>query len=148
MPRSVVRVVCTLRLTIATLAPTSVLTSVDLPALGAPITAMKPQRVSPAGPVGSSDICDIRAPLPYSFARQQRRGRSLLGGALARALAARGLAALDAHLGREDRRVVRALAVDLDVVGQLQALALHPLLQQRLGISRLRRRAPEPARPV
>ena len=46
MPRSVVRVVCTLRLTIATLVPTSVLTSVDLPALGAPITAMKPQRVA------------------------------------------------------------------------------------------------------
>ena len=36
--------------TIATLVPTSALTSVDLPALGAPIRATKPQRVpSPAG---------------------------------------------------------------------------------------------------
>ena len=44
MPRSSARVVCTLGVTIATLVPTSALISVDLPALGAPISAMKPQR--------------------------------------------------------------------------------------------------------
>ena len=44
MPRSGTRVVCTLCETIDTLAPTSALTSVDLPALGAPMMATKPQR--------------------------------------------------------------------------------------------------------
>ena len=37
MPRTIERVVCTLWLTIETLVPTSRLTSVDLPALGAPM---------------------------------------------------------------------------------------------------------------
>ncbi len=45
MPRTIERVVCTLWLTMETLVPTSRLTSVDLPALGAPIRATKPQRV-------------------------------------------------------------------------------------------------------
>jgi hypothetical protein len=53
MPRSGMRVVCTLWLTIETLAPTRALTSVDLPALGAPMTAMKPQRVSSPAPARS-----------------------------------------------------------------------------------------------
>src|SRR3546814_18336688 len=42
-PISRVRVVCALGLTIATFWPTSALTSVDLPALGAPTTATRPQ---------------------------------------------------------------------------------------------------------
>jgi hypothetical protein len=46
MPRIRARVVCTLRETIVTLEPTSALTSVDLPTLGAPISATKPQRVT------------------------------------------------------------------------------------------------------
>src|SRR5262245_40221410 len=49
MPRSKARVVCTLCDTIATLLPTSALISVDLPTLGAPISAMNPHRVSSAG---------------------------------------------------------------------------------------------------
>ena len=44
MPRTGMRVVCTLGLTMATLEPTSALTRVDLPALGAPMMAQKPQR--------------------------------------------------------------------------------------------------------
>ena len=46
MPRTCVRVVCTLRETIEILAPTSWFSSVDLPAFGAPISATKPQRVA------------------------------------------------------------------------------------------------------
>ena len=46
MPRISARVVCTLRETMVTLEPTSALTSVDLPTLGAPISATKPQRVA------------------------------------------------------------------------------------------------------
>ena len=42
------RVVCTLCETIVTLVPTSALISVDLPTLGAPISATKPQRVADA----------------------------------------------------------------------------------------------------
>ena len=93
MPRRGMRVVCTLRLTMATLVPTSALTSVDLPAFGAPITAMKPHRV----PVSAS-VSGIGAALPHALARQQHGGSRLLGRPLAGALAARGLAALDAHL--------------------------------------------------
>ena len=105
MPRIGMRVVCTLRLTIDTLAPTSALTSVDLPALGAPMTATKPQRVS-----GAAAACSaIRLAPPHAFAREQRGGSRLLGGALACALAARRLPARDAHLGGEARRVIGSL---------------------------------------
>ena len=46
MARMRARVVCTLWLTIDTLEPVSWLTSVDLPALGAPMMAQKPHRGS------------------------------------------------------------------------------------------------------
>ena len=45
-PRTVDRVVCALRVTIETFSPTSALIRVDLPALGAPMMATKPHRVS------------------------------------------------------------------------------------------------------
>ncbi|MNW14340.1 hypothetical protein D3C71_2125430 [compost metagenome] len=44
MPRTRVRVVCTLELTIDTLEPTIAFSKVDLPAFGAPTRATKPQR--------------------------------------------------------------------------------------------------------
>ncbi len=52
MPRMRLRVVWTLWVTIETLAPTRRLSSVDLPAFGAPTSATKPQRrrVSAAPP--------------------------------------------------------------------------------------------------
>ena len=54
MPRISARVVCTLRETMVTLEPTSALTSVDLPTLGAPISATKPQRVAAGGATSPS----------------------------------------------------------------------------------------------
>src|SRR4029450_7768601 len=54
MPRIKARVVCTLRETMVTLDPTSALTSVDLPTLGAPISATKPQRVAAGGATSPS----------------------------------------------------------------------------------------------
>src|SRR5580693_5868946 len=83
MPRISARVVCTLRETMVTLEPTSALTSVDLPTLGAPISATKPQRVATgaAAPAGSSII----AAAGDAFARNHHRGRIFLGGALAAA---------------------------------------------------------------
>ncbi len=44
MPRTRNRVVCCFGVTMLTLAPTMALTRVDFPALGAPMTATKPQR--------------------------------------------------------------------------------------------------------
>ena len=87
MPRTSARVVCTFGLTIVTLAPTSALTSVDLPALGAPIRATKPQRrrrrlrsvartrIARLAIGSSSRRLD-------AFARQHGGGGGLLGGAL------------------------------------------------------------------
>ena len=71
MPRTMARVVCTLWVTIDTLAPTSWLTSVDLPALGAPISATKPERVGTGRESGrgltvlsSSRQCPSRSQTP------------------------------------------------------------------------------------
>src|SRR5437764_9563064 len=73
IPRSNVRVVCTLCETIATLAPTSALIRVDLPTLGAPISAMKPQRVS---------VSTIEAVRLDAGAREHGGGSGLLRGTL------------------------------------------------------------------
>src|SRR3954452_10885323 len=80
MPRINALVVCTLRETMVTLEPTKALTSVDLPTLGAPISATKPQAVSPdaAGGNGSTVI----AAAADAFAFDHHGGRDLLGGAL------------------------------------------------------------------
>ena len=56
MPRIKARVVCTLCDTMVTLEPTSALSSVDLPALGAPISAIKPQLV----PLRCKAVSDIK----------------------------------------------------------------------------------------
>lgn len=75
MPRTGTRVVCTLCETIDTLVPTSALTRVDLPALGLPKMAMKPQRgVWLAG----SDMGVFR----YAFALEERACCGLFGDAL------------------------------------------------------------------
>ena len=65
MPRTMARVVCTLWVTIDTLAPTSWLTSVDFPALGAPISATKPECVAAASVAGRARLRwrSCRAPL-------------------------------------------------------------------------------------
>src|SRR4051812_36235009 len=76
MPRINARLVCTLRETIVTLEPTRALTSVDLPTLGAPISATKPQRVSGEGST-------VIAAATNAFALDHHGGRDLLGRALA-----------------------------------------------------------------
>ena len=78
MPRISARVVCTLCETIVTLEPTSALSKVDLPALGAPISATKPQRVlSIGGPVSG-----IKLVGRDTDTRQHGGGGGLFGGAL------------------------------------------------------------------
>jgi hypothetical protein len=59
MPRTMARVVCTLWLTIDTLAPTRRLTSVDLPALVAPISATKPERVAAPSAAAVSTVSSL-----------------------------------------------------------------------------------------
>src|SRR5579864_2681922 len=81
MPRIKARVVCTLRETMVTLEPTSALTRVDLPTLGAPISATKPQRVA-GGAAASGDLAVIAAAAD-AFARDHHGGGDLFGGALA-----------------------------------------------------------------
>src|SRR5450755_1828702 len=83
MPRISARVVCTLRETMVTLEPTSALTRVDLPTLGAPISATKPQAVA-AGTAASGDLSVIAAAAD-AFARDHDGGSDLLGRALAAA---------------------------------------------------------------
>src|SRR5712692_1773442 len=137
MPRTSARVVCTLWLTIETLVPTSALMSVDLPALGAPISAMKPQRV--AGAAGSAGS-PIRAVRRHALPRQHGGGGRLLGRAL-RAAAPFGRFALgkldrDAELGA----VVGARPPDFAVARGGHAARLRPFLQYGLRIAQRARR--------
>src|ERR1700736_2260593 len=146
MPRISARVVCTLRETMVTFEPTSALTSVDLPTLGAPISATKPQRVetSFAPLVTSSVIAATADPL----AREHHGGRDLLGGALAAAdTLGRGQAGQidgDAEL----RIVMRPGALDLAINRRRQPLALRPFLQHGLGVAQRPHRLAHPLGPV
>src|SRR5262245_62873615 len=91
MPRISARVVCTLRETMVTFSPTNALTSVDLPTLGAPIRATKPQRVAVAGAVSSAFI------FAADFAGEHGERRVLFRRALIAANALRRLEARQRH---------------------------------------------------
>jgi hypothetical protein len=146
MPRISARVVCTLRETIVTLEPTSALTSVDLPTLGAPISATKPQRVAVAGHLrGESSIIAAAAD---AFARDHHGGRDLFGGALAAADAFGRRQPRQIHGDAELRIVMRPGALDLAIDRRRQALALRPFLQHRLGIAQRPPRLAHPLGPV
>ena len=130
MPRISARVVCTLRETMVTLEPTSALTSVDLPTLGAPISATKPQRVR------------LRSPAVQSLLPPPTPSRSIIDGC--RDLLGGALAAADAFGRRQPRQidrdaelriVMRAGALDLAIDRRRQSLALRPFLQHGLGIA-------------
>src|SRR5690606_32288445 len=130
------RVVCTLREVIVTLAPTRALTSVDLPALGAPMMAITPQRRAPAAsasgaasPGAALGLSANLALLHHTFPLQHRGGGGLLGGPLRGPLATRGGLAPDAHLGGEARRMVGAGTLHLDIARQREPLPLRPFLE-------------------
>src|SRR5262245_39231264 len=166
MPLNKVRVVCALWDTMATLVPTSALTSVDLPTLGAPINATNPQRVC-----SSSPSAGIPSPLsrsgeetgarrgPFASAieavgfdagaRQHCGCGGLLGGALrmAKPFSGRQMRELDSDA--EFRIMVGTLALDLTVGRGRQSTRLRPFLQHGLGIAQRPRRrthafAPQP----
>src|SRR5580692_7816331 len=139
MPRTSVRVVWTLGVTMEILAPTSALAKVDLPTLGAPISATKPQRV-----VGSAGAAWASAIAPFgldALAGQHGGGGALLGGALgpAGAFGKREIGQL--HGNPEFRTVIGTGARDFAIDRRRQAARLRPFLQHRLGIAmRLRLR--------
>src|SRR5215472_16783447 len=141
MPRISARVVCTLRETMVTLEPTSALTSVDLPTLGEPIRATKPQRV---GPSASAVI----AAAGDAFALDHDAGRDLFGRALAAAdpFGRRQTRQIDRDA--ELRIVMRTGPLDLAINRRRQALALRPFLQHRLRIAQRLPRLLHPLGPV
>ena len=147
MPRISARVVCTLRETIVTLEPTSALTSVDLPTLGAPISATKPQRVA-AGGVASAQGSSVIAAAADAFARDHHGGRDLFGRALAAADAFGRRQPRQIHRDAELRIVMRPGAFDLAIDRRRQALALRPFLQHGLGIAQRPPRLAHPLGPV
>src|ERR1700730_12381639 len=133
MPRISARVVCTLRETIVTLEPTSALTSVDLPTLGAPISATKPQRV--AGFAASPWVSSVIAAAADAFALYHHGGGNLFGRALAAANAFGRRQPGQMHRDAELRIVMRPGALDLAIDRRRQSLALRPFLQHRLGLA-------------
>src|SRR5882757_3128014 len=141
MPRISARVVCTLRDTMVTLEPTRALTSVDLPTLGAPINATKPQAVA----AGDSAVIATAAD---AFALDHHRGCDLLGRALAAADAFGRRQAGQIDGDAELWIVVRTGALDLAVDRRRQSLALRPFLQHGLGVAQRAHRLAHPLGPV
>src|SRR5215212_1585947 len=146
MPRIRARVVCTLRETIVTLEPTSALTRVDLPTLGAPISATKPQAVSPDDAGGEDSTVIAAATDAFSF--DHHGSRDLLGRALGAADAFGGHQPRQVDGDAELRVVMRASALDLAIDRRRQSLALGPFLQHRLGIAQRPARLAHPLQPV
>src|SRR6266403_1182007 len=146
MPRISARVVCTLRETIVTLEPTSALTSVDLPTLGAPISATKPQRV--AAGAASSGGSSVMGTAGDAFAFDHHGRCDLFGGALAAADAFGRREPREIHRNAKLRIVMRPGALDLAIDRRRQPLALRPFLQHRLGIAQRPPRLAHPLGPV
>src|SRR6202044_3726742 len=141
MPRTRIRVVCTFGVTIEILAPTSALSSVDLPTFGAPISATKPARFSwsAASTIALGDL-DARA------GEHGGSGR-LLGGTLGPGDAfgrpEGGKLYGDAKLGI----VVGTGARDFAVDGCREAARLRPFLQHGFWIAQRLRRGAQPHLP-
>src|ERR1700683_3726090 len=146
MPRISPRVVCTLRETMVTLEPTSALTSVDLPTLGAPISATKPQRVATGGALVEDSSVIIAA--TDALARNHHRGCDLFGRALVAADAFGRVQSGQIHRHPELRVVMRPGAFNFAIHRRRQALALRPFLQHGLRIAQRPARLAHPFGPV
>src|ERR1700691_67707 len=146
MPRISARVVCTLRETMVTLEPTRALTSVDLPTLGAPISATKPQRVATSGALVADSSVIIAA--TDALARNHHRGCDLFGRALVAADAFGRVQSGQIHRDPELRIVMRSGALDFAIDRRRQALALRPFLQHVLRIAQRPPRLAHPFGPV
>src|SRR3954454_17953092 len=134
MPRISARVVCTLRETMVTLEPTSALTSVDFPTLGAPIRATKPQRVG-AGAT-SPDSLSVIAAAANAFTRDHDGCRDFLRRALAAAEALGRRQTRQIHRDPKLRIMVWPGTLYLAINRRWQAFALRPFLQHGLWIAK------------
>src|SRR6202045_507460 len=135
MPRTSVRVVCTFGVTMEILAPTSALINVDLPTLGAPISATKPQRVVASAGAASSCSSAI-APFGLdALARQHGGGGGLLGSALGAAGAFGRSKIGQLHGHTKYRTMIGTGARDFAIGRRRQATCLRPFLQHGLGIA-------------
>src|ERR1700761_3890011 len=141
MPRISARVVCTLRETMVTLEPTSALTKVDLPTLGAPISATKPQRVSVFA-------ASVMLAAGDAFALDHDRCGNLLRRALAAADAFGRRQPRQVHGNTKLRIVVRPGALDLAIDRRRKAFAVRQFLQDGLGIAQRLARLAHPLGPV
>ena len=128
-PRIWARVVCALWVTIDTLVPTSELSSVDLPALGAPTSAMKPQRVS----VGLGRSLSLSSRQTFSRIRNASAAlcsASFLDGPGGGQRVEPATADGDGEFGR----VVGAGPLDFVIGWRFEPPRLRPFLQRRLGV--------------
>ena len=147
MPRISARVVCTLRETMVTLEPTSALTRVDLPTLGAPISATKPQRVAAGGaPVGRLHPSLLPPPTPSRAIITE--AATFSAARLLPPTPSAGVQSRQIHRDAELRIVMRPGALDLAIDRRRQALALRPFLQHGLGIAQRPPRLAHPLGPV
>ena len=131
--------VCTLGVTIETLVPTSRLSRVDLPTLGAPRIATKPQRVG-----GWSVMALVRSRGAPAAARRAACSAARLEPPGAPAGAPSASATATSKVG-----ACAGPEAPIDaIVGQAEAAALGPLLQGGLGVARRARASLEPRLPV
>ena len=121
--------------TIETFAPTSALISVDLPALGAPISAMKPQRVCRS----ASAMAQPSRPSTPSRV-EHRRGGGLLGGTLGAADPLGRLATGNSTATRNSGLWCGPGALHLAIGRRRQAASLRPFLQHGLRVAQRTRR--------
>src|SRR3954453_4384383 len=145
MPRISARVVWTFRETIVTLEPTSAFTRVDLPTLGAPISATKPQRVSRAA---WPEVSSVIAAATDAFARDHHRCRDLFGGTLAAADSFGRLQPRQIHRDSKLRVMVRSGPLHFAIDRCWQSFSLRPFLEHRLGIAQRPTRLAHPLGPV
>src|SRR4029450_10813087 len=136
MPRTSARVVCTLCDMMLTFDPTSALSNVDLPALGAPISAMKPHLVSLACS-GASTINFVRR---RADPREHGRGGSLFSSTLGAADAFRGRAVRQNHGDAEFGIVVRPCPRQFAIGRSRQPPRLRPFLQHGFWVAQRTKR--------
>src|SRR6185436_4336138 len=132
IPRIRARVVCTLCEMMLTFEPTRALSSVDLPALGAPIRATKPHCVLLSCPLSGSAIKLVRR---HADTREHGGGGGLFGRAfgISQTFSRRPIRQYDCNT--ELRIVMRTRTGKLTIGGRRQPARLRPFLQHGFRIA-------------
>src|SRR6476619_2122784 len=135
IPRMRARVVCTLCEMMLTFEPTSALSSVDLPALGAPIRATKPQCVLVSCPPSCAFGSAIKLVRRHTDTREHGGGGGLFGSAfgISQTFSRRPVRQYDGDT--ELRIVMRTRPRKLAIGRRRQAARLCPFLQHGFRIA-------------